>query len=541
MSYTVIARRWRPKKFEDVIGQAHIVTTLKNSIKNGRLAHAYLFSGPRGVGKTSVSRILAKAVNCLEGVREEPCNACHVCKSIDAGGFVDVIEIDAASNRGIDEIRELRETVRYLPMEARYKVYIIDEAHMLTEPAFNALLKTLEEPPGHNIFILATTENQKIPYTIMSRCQRFDFRRISEAHIIDQLKRICGDEGVEYDEKVLNYVVREADGSLRDAESILDQVIAYSGKHVTETDAIDVIGVVQREVAYGMVRSVVEKDPRAGLELIGRTLEQGHDAYQVYRGLLSFLRDILMIKMWNGKPPFVFMDDEEYAKAIDLLKEVEYYELQNMVHHLLQAEDLVRGAFPKISLEVLFINLYNLTQLKDVEEMLERLPQGAARQEPGARGSGSREPAPSRAAGGARAEERTPAGPAREIAPSEDVGGDEETWGEPHIPAPSGPAPFRQDPAPPPENFAQYLKEKNTMLFGLFGAFEMRVEGDSVVITLDKRRSAMKNDAAIVNELKRYASEFFGREMTIRLVDGSEPKADTIDDYMREAELLFRV
>ena len=195
MSYTVIARRWRPKKFEDVVGQAHIVTTLKNSIKNGRLAHAYLFSGPRGVGKTSISRILAKAVNCLEGVREEPCNACHACKSIDAGGFVDVIEIDAASNRGIDEIRELRETVRYLPMEARYKVYIIDEAHMLTEPAFNALLKTLEEPPGHNIFILATTENQKIPYTIMSRCQRFDFRRISEAHIVEQLKRICRGRG----------------------------------------------------------------------------------------------------------------------------------------------------------------------------------------------------------------------------------------------------------------------------------------------------------------------------------------------------------
>ena len=226
-------------------------------------------------------------------------------------------------------------------------------------------------------------------------------------------------------------MVREADGSLRDAESILDQVIAYSGKHVTETDAIDVIGVVQREVAYGMVRSVVEKDPRAGLELIGRTLEEGHYAYQVYRGLLSFLRDILMIKMWDGKPPFVFMDDEEYAKAIELLKKVEYYELQNMVHHLLQAEDLVRGAFPKISLEVLFINLYNLTQLKDVEEMLERLPQGAARQEPASKGLSPREPAPSRSAREARSEERTPAGPTLEIAPPEDVGDDEETWASP--------------------------------------------------------------------------------------------------------------
>ncbi len=367
-NYTVIARRWRPKRFEDVVGQAHVVTTLKNSIRRGRIAHAYLFSGPRGVGKTSISRILAKAVNCVEGVKEEPCNECHTCKGIDSGNFVDVIEIDAASNRGIDEIRELRETVRYLPMEARYKVYIIDEAHMLTEPAFNALLKTLEEPPGHNIFILATTESQKIPYTIMSRCQRFDFRRISEAALIEQLKRICVDEQLEYDEKVLNYVVREADGSLRDAESILDQVISYSGKHVTEKDAIDVIGVVQREVAYGIVKSVVEKDPRAGLGLIADTLEQGHDAYQVYKGLVAFLRDLLMIKVWNDKPPFVFMDDEEYAKVRDLLKAVEYEEIQDMVRHMLKAEDLVRGAFPKISLEVLFIGLYSLGKGEDVGE-----------------------------------------------------------------------------------------------------------------------------------------------------------------------------
>ncbi len=481
MNYTVIARRWRPKKFEDVVGQAHIVTTLKNSIKNGRLAHAYLFSGPRGVGKTSISRILAKAVNCLEGVREEPCNECHTCKSIDAGGFVDVIEIDAASNRGIDEIRELRETVRYLPMEARYKVYIIDEAHMLTEPAFNALLKTLEEPPGHNIFILATTENQKIPYTIMSRCQRFDFRRISEAHIVEQLKRICEDEGIGYDEKVLNYMVREADGSLRDAESILDQVIAYGGKHVTETDAIDVIGVVQREVAYGIVRSVVEKDARAGLELIGRTLEQGHDAYQVYKGLLSFLRDILMIKMWNGKPPFVFMDDEEYGTVRELIEGVEYYELQNMVHHMLQAEDLVRGAFPKISLEVLFINLYNLAQLRDVEKMIERLPE---RERKGAQQSPSTarqdQGTPEATNASAVSEQREVVEPPP--SPPDWEERVEEEWPEPQFHGPSTPPPARQSYAAPPGDFASYLKEKSKMLYGLFGAFEMRAEEAFLVI-----------------------------------------------------------
>ena len=393
--YKVIAREWRPKKFEDVVGQPHIVTTLRNSIRRDRVAHAYLFAGPRGVGKTTIARILAKAVNCAQGVKEEPCDECETCKAINNSGFVDVIEIDAASNRGIDEIRELRETVRYLPMAGRRKVYIIDEAHMLTDPAFNALLKTLEEPPGHNIFILATTESHKIPYTIVSRCQRFDFRRISESAIMEQLRRICLSKEIECDERALNYIVREADGGLRDAESILDQVISYSTAHIAEKDVIDVIGVVRRDVAYEMVKSIVEKDPKEGLSLIARTLEEGNDAYQVYKALLSFLRDLLMIKLWQGRPSFVFMDDEEYKRATDLLKTVEYYEIQNMVHHMLKTEDLIRGVFPRASLEVLYVNLYNLSQLRDVEAMIDAGERkGARSQEPADAPRASRPPEP---------------------------------------------------------------------------------------------------------------------------------------------------
>jgi len=488
-----------------VVGQAHVVTTLKNSIKRGRIAHAYLFAGPRGVGKTSISRILAKAVNCLEGVKEEPCNACQTCKAIDSGGFVDVIEIDAASNRGIDEIRELRETVRYLPMQGRYKVYIIDEAHMLTEPAFNALLKTLEEPPGHNIFILATTESQKIPFTIMSRCQRFDFKRISESQIIEQLRRICLDEQIEYDEAVLNYMVREADGSLRDAESILDQVIAYSGTRISEKDVIDVIGVIRREVAFGIVKAVIGKDPKGGLALIARSLEEGNDAYQIYKGLLVFLRDMLMIKVWNGKPPFVFMDDEEYEKVTGLLEQVEYYEIQNMVHHMLQAESLVRGIFPKVSLEVLFINLYNLSQLRDVEKMLEASPPVSS-----------------------HVLSRTPYG---------DIPPDNATRYEG---APPGQAP-QADLAPEQGDFVTYLKEKSKMLFGMLASLDMRVEEDKMVVSLDKDSAFLKNDAARTGELRKHASAFFGREMTVRFVDGSGRRINTLDDYVREAELLFKV
>jgi DNA polymerase III subunit gamma/tau len=523
MSYTVIARRWRPKTFEDVVGQPHVVTTLKNSISRGRIAHAYLFAGPRGVGKTSISRILAKAVNCVEGVKEEPCNVCRTCAAIDSGGFVDVIEIDAASNRGIDEIRELRETVRYLPMEARYKVYIIDEAHMLTEAAFNALLKTLEEPPGHNIFVLATTEMQKIPYTIMSRCQRFDFRRISEPQIVEQLKRILLDEKIGYDEKVLNYVVREADGSLRDAESILDQVIAYSGDHITEADAIGVIGVVQREVAYAIVRSIVDRDAKGGLEIIARTLEQGHDAYQVYKGLVAFLRDLLMIKVWNDKPPFVYMDEEEYGRVKDLLKPVEYYDIQNMVHHLLRAEDLVRGMFPKVSLEVLFITLYDLSRMRDVEAMLERRPFDGQ---------------PSLAA---------PQVPEKSSLPERDVTrrNSETTTADvptskPAPPIVASPPPASSaDPLTITGNFASYLKEKSSMLFGFLGAFEMTVDDGSITIALDKRSGHAKNDATIVGELKKHAADFFRRDMAIRFVDAAGARTDSIDDYVREAESLF--
>ncbi len=492
-----------------MVGQAHVVATLKNSIRRGRIAHAYLFSGPRGVGKTSIARIFAKAVNCLEGVREEPCNDCQTCKAIDLGGFVDVIEIDAASNRGIDEIRELRETVRYLPMQGRYKVYIIDEAHMLTEPAFNALLKTLEEPPGHNIFILATTEPQKIPYTIMSRCQRFDFKRISESQIVEQLRRICLDEQIEYDEAMLNYLVREADGSLRDAESLLDQVIAYSGKRISEKDVIDVIGVIQREAAFGIAKCIVEKDAKGGLELIARSLEEGNDVYQIYKGLLSFLRDMLMIKVWNGKPPFVFMDDGEYEKTAGLLKQVEYYEIQNMVHHMLRAEDLVRGVFPKVSLEVLFINLYNLSRLRDVEKMLETAAGKEAYTERAAPVSLQSKP-------------RT--------APAGDIPGT------PTAPAP-GPAPERPAAA---GGFAAYLKGKSKMLFGIFAALDMRAEEDRIVVSLDADSTFVKSDAAMTGELAKHASAFFGREMTVGFADASGAKIDTLDDYVREAELLFK-
>ena len=538
--YKVIAREWRPRKFADVVGQPHIVTTLKNSIKRDRIAHAYLFAGPRGVGKTTIARILAKAVNCAQGVVEEPCDECEACKAINNSGFVDVIEIDAASNRGIDEIRELRETVRYLPMAGRRKVYIIDEAHMLTDPAFNALLKTLEEPPGHNIFILATTESHKIPYTIVSRCQRFDFRRISESAIMEQLRRICQSKGIGCDERALHYIVREADGGLRDAESILDQVISYSGAQIAEKDVIEVIGMVRRDVAYAIVKSIVEKDPKEGLAVIARTLEEGNDAYQVYKALLSFLRDMLMIKLWQGKPSFVFMDEEEHKRAGELLKTVEYYEIQNMVHHMLKAEDLIRGVFPRASLEVLYVNLYNLSQLRDVEAMID----SGARKEGRAQETAS-------APGATRPPEPHPEPPAAGRRPYAPPPGRTPPAGDRLLAADAGPmeppdpewqAEPGQTPAAagPPGDFVSYLREKSKMLFGMLASAEMKVVDDRLVVAVDKQAAFLARDAAIAGELKKHASAFFGREMAVRFVDGDDAKADTIDDYMREAEAVFK-
>ena len=316
MTSQVFYRKWRPQTLSDVAGQEHVTRILHNALVSGQIAHAYLFCGPRGTGKTSTGRILAKAVNCLSSVNGEPCNTCSMCRAITAGQAMDVIEIDAASNRGIDDIRELRERINYVPNIARYKVYIIDEVHMLTEPASNALLKTLEEPPPHAILILATTEPFRILPTILSRCQRFDFHRIPQAAIGSRLEYICTEEGISIDPQALRLIAKSATGSLRDAENLLEQAMVYYGSEIGFIQVRDMLGLSGGEQAKELAKHIAGGDIAAGLFLINGVAADGIALGQFNRQLVEYLREILLIK--SGAGEVLELTPEDIAEMQDL-------------------------------------------------------------------------------------------------------------------------------------------------------------------------------------------------------------------------------
>ena len=295
MAFVVTARKWRPQKFSDVVGQEHITATLKNAIKNNRIAHAYLFTGPRGVGKTTTARILAKALNCQNPQDSEPCNECEMCNSIQTTQSLDIIEIDGASNRGIDEIRTLRDSVKYAPTKGKYKVYIIDEVHMLTKESFNAFLKTLEEPPAHTIFIFATTDIHKVPLTIISRCQRFDFRRIQLDTIKSLLSKIAEEEQIRIDDKTLTIIAKKADGALRDAESFFDQIVSFCGNDIEASAVAKMLNLIDDEIFFAISDAVLAKDFKAVFEVTKQIYDNGWNFIDFMDGLIEHFRNIMTV------------------------------------------------------------------------------------------------------------------------------------------------------------------------------------------------------------------------------------------------------
>jgi DNA polymerase-3 subunit gamma/tau len=383
MSYQVTARKWRPLVFEDVVGQSHVTNTLRNAITSKRLAHAYLFSGARGTGKTTTARILAKAINCLSPKDTNPDNECELCKEITAGRSLDVIEIDGASNRGVEEIRNLRESVRYTPTRGKYKVYIIDEVHMLTKEAFNALLKTLEEPPEHVIFIFATTEVHKIPMTILSRCQRFDFRRISIEEITGNLRAISKEEKVTIDEEALMIVAKKADGALRDAQSIFDQIRAFCGNEISAADVLKVLNVVDQELYFRVTDLIKAQDVKGGLELVEEIVKSGYDLREFLGGLSEHLRNLLVVLTTEATE--LVEASEPYRKRYqEEAKQLHQNDILRLIKLVNDLEQSIRWSpQPRFKLEAGLLQMIKLersvqidTLLGQIDELKKKLSSG---------------------------------------------------------------------------------------------------------------------------------------------------------------------
>ena len=371
MGYLVLARKYRPQTFEEVVEQTHVVRTLTNAIQQGRVAHALLFSGPRGTGKTTVARIFAKAMNCVAGPSPCPCNRCRSCHEITGGSAVDVFEIDGASNNSVDQVRELRENIKYMPAHSPYKIYIIDEVHMLSTPAFNALLKTLEEPPAHILFVFATTEPHRIPVTILSRCQRYDFRRIGLASLTKQMQSLCHQEEITLAPESLETIAREAGGSMRDALSLLDQVMACATGPLSHREVLAVLGVVDRSVLTDIGEALLQGEVRHLLGSIATLYDRGHDLKKLYADLLMHFRNLLMIRLNDTAENLVDLPPAE----INLLREqIQPYspEALNRIFNLLFREEAgVRlSVQPRIALETVLIQICQMKPALPVDDLI---------------------------------------------------------------------------------------------------------------------------------------------------------------------------
>jgi DNA polymerase III subunit gamma/tau len=374
MSYLVFARKWRPQVFDDIVGQEHITTTLQNAIKQDRVAHAYILCGPRGIGKTTTARIFAKALNCEKGPSPCPCNKCASCKDITASRSIDVIEIDGASNRGIDEIRNLRESVKFSPQNGKFKIYIIDEVHMLTTEAFNALLKTLEEPPAHVKFIFATTSAHKVIPTILSRCQRFNFRRLSVQDIVKKLDQIAKSENIKIDEQAMFNIARQASGSMRDAESIMDQLSTYCKNKVTIEDTNSILGIIDQERLHKFSQHIIDRDVSAAIKFINEMTNDGIDLSQFMLSLVEYFRNAMLVKEGKDLYSVIDLTEEEADRLSSQINSLTREDILYILYTMITTSNSMRTySMPNIPLELMVVKLSQKESIVSINEIISRL------------------------------------------------------------------------------------------------------------------------------------------------------------------------
>ncbi len=390
MTHQAIARKWRPRRFEEISGQTHVTRTLQNAIRLGRVHHAFLLTGARGVGKTSAARILARALNCEQGPAENPCNECSSCTEMLAGSFPDLLEIDAASHNSVDNIRDLVEKVQYTPQRGRYKIYIIDEVHMVTKQGFNALLKTLEEPPAHVIFILATTDPQQLLDTVVSRCQRFDFKMIPVRTIYERLKFVADQEGVQVPDASLKVIAREGGGSMRDAQSLLDQVLSFSGESVSEKEVAEILGFIDRSILYGILESTLSADPAGALSTLSKVAVYGYDVRTFANQLLEAVRNVALVVQVPDASKLLDLPDDEITRLGVLAKDRDASLLSQQFDILASAVDsIARSEQPMLLLEMAAVKMASVRPLDPVAALLSRLESLERRLRRGGAGGGS--------------------------------------------------------------------------------------------------------------------------------------------------------